>query len=305
MIAIVAAPSNLGLRPPEPGSVPGTAKAPEALREAGLHDALTAAGSVEAGAILPGRYVDDDDVRPSGSIRNQAAIVDHARRLAHRLVQLRSDGTAPLVLGGDCSVLVAAGMATAVIGGGGLVHVDGHTDFRHPGNSVAIGSLAGEDLAAAIGLHLPAVSDIDGLGPYFDPAATAHVGCRHDDEDLDEVRAAIALTIPADQVILHGGRRAARRVLDEPRIDRGFWLQVDVDVLDPVHMPAVDSPDPGGLSPDELVEFLRVVAPRAWGASVTVFDPDLDPEGTYARVVAEIIVTGLGRLGEEAQSGAV
>ena len=34
MIALLSAPSNLGLRPPQPGSVPGTAKAPEALREA-------------------------------------------------------------------------------------------------------------------------------------------------------------------------------------------------------------------------------------------------------------------------------
>jgi arginase len=36
MIALACAPTNLGLRPPQPTSVPGCAKAREALREAGL-----------------------------------------------------------------------------------------------------------------------------------------------------------------------------------------------------------------------------------------------------------------------------
>ncbi|HWS50972.1 MAG TPA: arginase family protein [Microbacterium sp.] len=300
MIALVSAPTNLGLRPPRPGSVPGTAKAPEALREAGLHQAFLSRGAVDGGVVLPGRYIDDDDSRPAGTIRNQDAVIDHARRLAHRLALLRGQGRAPLVLGGDCSLVIAAGLATRVTGGGGLVHVDGHTDFRHPGNSTSIGALAGEDLAAAVGRHLPEVADIDGLGPYFDPAATAHVGCRRDDEELAEVTETIALTIPADQIILHGATRAAARVQSTPGLSHGFWLQIDVDVLDPAHMPAVDSPDPGGLAPQELVAFLELVAPRAWGASVTVFDPDLDPDGSHAGLLTEILSEGLAQLGEDA-----
>lgn len=300
MIALISAPSNLGLRPPQPGAVPGTAKAPEALREAGLHEALIGRGAVDWGAVLPGRYVDDVDRRAAGTVRNQGAIVYHARLLAHRIVQARNAGLAPLVLGGDCSLLVAAGMASKVSGGGGLVHIDGHTDFRHPANSETYGSLAGEDLAAAIGLHVPEIADIDGLGPYFDAEATAHVGCRREDEYVSEVSAAIALTVPADRVILHGGVRAAAQIVVTPGLERGFWLHVDVDVLDPEHMPAVDSPDPGGLAPDELIALLRGLAPRAWGAAVTVFDPDLDPDGAYAETVARVIEEGLGELGTDA-----
>lgn len=300
MIALISAPSNLGLRPPQPGAVPGTAKAPEALREAGLHEALLGRGAVDWGVVLPGRYVDDDGHRVAGTVRNQGAIIYHARLLARRIVEARTAGLAPLVLGGDCSLLVAAGMASKVSGGGGLVHVDGHTDFRHPGNSDAYGSLAGEDLAAAIGLHLPELADIDGLGPYFDAGATAHVGARREDEHVSEVADLIGLTIPAARVILHGGVRAAAQIIAAPGLERGFWLQVDVDVLDPEHMPAVDSPDPGGLAPDELIALLRGLAPRAWGASVTVFDPDLDPEGAYAETVARIVEDGLGELGTDA-----
>lgn len=298
MIAIVSAPTNLGLRPPEPGAVAGTAKAPEALREAGLHARLLAEGATDAGAILPGRYVDDPN-RSRHTLRNHDAIVDHARRLAARLVSLMREGRAPLVLGGDCSLLVAAGLASRVARPGGLVHVDGHTDFRHPSNSPEIGALAGEDLAAAVGLHLPEIVDIDGLGPYFDRAATAHIGCRRDDEHLDELADTIGLVLPADRVVMRGAARAAADVLELPALDRGFWLQIDVDVLDPQYMPAVDSPDVGGLSPDELIRLLELLAPRAWGASVTVFDPDLDPTGRHARTVAEIVTTGLRDLGRD------
>jgi len=297
MIALVSAPTNLGLRPPVPGGVPGTAKAPEALREAGLHRLLHAQGAVDGGVVLPGRYVDDDGRRRAGTVRNQATIVGHARRLAHRLFEIRQAGQSPLVLGGDCSLAIAAGLATRVSGDGGLVHIDGHTDFRHPGNSDAVGSLAGEDLAAAIGRHLPALSDIDGLGPYFAPECTAHIGCRYGDPHADELRESIGLVVPADDVILHGGARAASRVRALDGLERGYWIQVDVDVLDPVHMPAVDSPDPGGLAPDELIGLLAALAPHAWGASVTVFDPDLDPEGVHARTVIRVVAEGLADLG--------
>lgn len=79
MITLVSAPTNLGLRPPEAGAVPGTAKAPEALKQAGLHRRMTERGAVDGGVVLPGRYVDDDGRRPADTIRNQGAIVMYQR----------------------------------------------------------------------------------------------------------------------------------------------------------------------------------------------------------------------------------
>ncbi|WP_435742636.1 arginase family protein [Microbacterium sp. PMB16] len=296
MITLLSAPSNLGLRPPQRGSVPGSAKAPEALREAGLHTRFAAHGALDGGVLLPGRYVDDDDDRPTGRVRNEAALVDHARRLATRITDVFDAGRAPLVIGGDCSLVVGAGIACAQRGGTGLVHVDGHTDFRHPDNSDECASVAGEGLAAAIGLHWPAIADIDGLAPYFDPRHTAHIGHRDDDEEQEEVRRLLGLVSPAALVIARGADEvaaASARVAGP----NGYWLQVDVDVLDPSVMPAVDSPDPGGLSAAQLTDLLRALAPQAVGASITVFDPDLDPDGRYARLLVDILDEGLHGLG--------
>jgi arginase len=66
-------------------------------------------------------------------------------------------------------------------------------------------------------------------------------------------------------------------------------------VLDDEVMPAVDSPQPGGLSRNELIEMLRVLlASRlAAGMEVTIFDPDLDPDGTVASAFADNLVVAL------------
>lgn len=314
MIAIVAAPSNLGLRPPQPGSVPGCAKAPEALREAGLHQRMLEAGAAEFGVVLPGRYADDADPG-ARRLRNQGAILDHAHRLAARITDLLAQRRTPLVLGGDCSLLIGAGLALARAGRWGLVHLDGHTDFRHPGNSQDCASLAGEDLAAAVGVHWPEVADIEDLGPYFASEDAVHLGCRDDDEHLEEVRARLGEVIAASEITRAGCAAAARRALDVvrrggpqrrsvPGGDRarlnGYWLHLDVDVLDPSHLSAVDSPDPGGLDPEQLTELLTLIAPGAIGAQVTVFDPDLDPTGDQARLLTEILHVGLRDLGTAA-----
>jgi arginase len=298
MITLLSAPSNLGLRPPEPGSVPGAAKAPEALREAGLFARFAELGATDSGIVLAGRYVDDDATRPSGRVRNESAMIDHSQRLATRIGMAIDRGEAPLVIGGDCAILLGAGLATARRGGVGLVHIDGHTDFRHPGNSDECASVAGEALAAAVGGHWPEVADIDGLGPYFSAEHTAHIGHRSDDEEQEEVRGILGRVTPAADVVSLG----AARVGAESAAVAGpaYWLQVDVDVLDPTVMPAVDSPDPGGINAAELTALLRELAPHAVGASVTVFDPDLDPDGRYARLLVEVLSEGLGALGSRA-----
>ena len=298
VIGLIAAPSNLGLRPPEPGAVPGTAKAPEALREAGLYHRMIAGGATDCGVVLPGRYR-DDWVAGAGRLRNQDAIIEHSHRLAERLTAVLDEGIAPLVLGGDCGILIGAGLALRRRGRFALVHVDGHTDFRHPGNSDNCASLAGEDLAAAVGRHWPAIADIDGLGPYFRPDHAIQVGCRAGDEELVETRGLLNAVITAPQISEDGAELVSATLAELMMTERldGYWLHLDVDVLDPSIMPAVDSPDPGGLSAARLIELLTALAPGAVGAEVTVFDPDLDPTGEHAALLATLLGDGLAELG--------
>jgi arginase len=136
---------------------------------------------------------------------------------------------------------------------------------------------------------------MDGFGPYFQPARTVHIGHREDDAGASEARRKLGLVVSAQEALSQTPDAIAAAALAVA--GAGYWLQIDVDVLDPSVMPAVDSPDPGGFAVNELTELLAQLAPSAIGASVTVFDPDLDPDGQYSLVVTDVIVDGLARLG--------
>ncbi len=76
-----------------------------------------------------------------------------------------------------------------------------------------------------------------------------------------------------------------------------FCLHIDLKVLDPSVMPAVDSPDEGGFEGEHLAELVNFLAPGAIGADVTIFNPDLDPDGKNAIYIVKIISEELRYLG--------
>ncbi len=94
-----------------------------------------------------------------------------------------------------------------------------------------------------------------------------------------------ALAIGPDAVV-----QRISGVLDQAAA-QGFWIHLDVDVLDQASMPAVDSPGSPGIAPDDLVKIMTpfVADRRCRGMTVTVFDPDLDPDGRFAAVIIGIL----------------
>jgi arginase len=298
-IAVLDAPSNLGLRPPTPTSVPGCAKAPGALRDHGLVARL---GARDAGCITPARY-DPGGWQPGDGVAQSEDIAVFSKRLADRIGQLLEAGDFPLVLGGDCSLLVGTGLAmrrhgSTVDGHIGLVYVDGHSDFRHQGNASYVGAAAGEDLALATGRGQPDLTDLEGLRPYIRDTDVVLLGIRpHDDYRLDLQAAGITMrAVP--QLRAEGAGRTAAWARDMLSDCLGYWVHVDVDVLDPAVMPAVDAPSTGGIAYAELELLIAglVSSPSCMGLEVTVFDPDYDPEGVYARDIADTLVAGLSPL---------
>lgn len=294
-VAVLDAPSNLGLRPPSPGVVPGCYKLAGAIRDHRIVDRLDAD---DAGCVTPPRY-DRRDWAPGQGVANASGLAFYTPRLADRVGRLITARRFPLILGGDCSILLGAALAIRRQGRFGLAFLDGHSDFRHAGNSPSVGSAAGEDLALVTGRGQEDLIDLDGLSPYVNDSDVVVMGVRQEDEYLDELR---LVGIPAWTV---GELRSETSGTAPPaslsRLERsdldGFWIHLDVDVLDPEIMPAVDTPTPGGLDHDELVTILGTLlaSPRSAGLDVTVFDPDLDPEGALAGRLTDILVAAFNR----------
>ena len=295
-IAVLDAPTNLGLRPPTVSSVPGCGKAPGALRDHGLLARLRAR---DAGCLTPPRY-DPGDWRPGDGVCHAPEISTYSVALADRIGAIIDRGEFPLVLGGDCSVLLGSALAMHRLGeavGGriGLVFVDGHSDFRHPGNASYVGAAAGEDLALVTGRGQPDLAAIEGRRPYFRDIDVVVLGIRAQDEYRLDLQAAGITTRPVPALRAEGAARTAQWAHEQLVDCAGYWVHIDVDVLDPAVMPAVDAPDPGGIAFAELEILLAglVDTPHCLGVELTVFDPDYDPDGAYAAEIVNTVVAGL------------
>lgn len=292
-LAVIDAPSNLGLRPPAEGTVPGCYKLAGALRDAALVKRL---GAGDAGCVTPPRY-DRGNWKEGDGVFNAAGIATYTRRLADRLNDLLDRAAFPVVLGGDCSILLAAGLALRRRGRYGLAFLDGHSDFRHPGNSDRIGAAAGEDLALVTGRGQADLTDLENRRPYFRDGDVSVVGIRDTDAARRELGDLGVGVWDASRIRTEGPEEAARAALDHLERDdlQGFWVHVDVDILDPEVMPAVDTPTPGGIGHEALATLVGTLAasPRCVGVEVAIFDPDLDPDGKLAHDLTDTLVRAL------------
>src|ERR1700724_2752569 len=128
-IAIVGAPTSIGIRPYDSGEPRHLDRAPGVFRELGLVERL---GAGDLGDVIPPAY--RDYVRPVGQVRNETEVGDYCRTLGERVTEATRDGCFAVVLGGDCSIVLGSllGARTTAQGPVGLIYVDAHADFGKP-----------------------------------------------------------------------------------------------------------------------------------------------------------------------------
>jgi agmatinase len=133
----------------------------------------------------------------------------------------------------------------------------------------------------------------------IDLDASLHVGTRgplYRREDLrDDARLGFAV-IGSHEIEREGLASAIERM--HARLgDRPVYVSVDIDVLDPAHAPGTGTPEAGGLTSRELLEFLRALREhRLVGADVVEVAPAYDHAqltGIAAAHVAYEIITSL------------
>ena len=285
--AVIEAPSVLGLFPR------GVEHLPDALLGAGLADALDAR---RAGRVEPPPYEPRRD--PATGLLNPTGLRDYAHQLADATGEVLDGGEKPVVLGGDCSILLGNLLALNRRGRFGLLFLDGHADFYQP-EAEPNGEAASMDLALATGRGPRVLADLDGRGALVRDEDVVAFG-RRDAEEAeaagsqrieDTAVAVIDLATVRDLGIDRAVGDALQRVV-RPELD-GFWIHVDCDVLDDAVMPAVDYRLPCGLSWDELESVLAaaIATDRAVGLELTIFNPALDTDG----VIIRTLVARLGR----------
>jgi arginase len=277
------------------GTGRGEERAPDALRTAGLPAAFAAG---DAGDVAP-RLRDPVRDAATGVIAFRELCVS-SQSLREAVAATFRRGERPLVLGGDCTLLLGAmaGVRDAV-GRAGLWFVDGHADFLD-GESSPTGEAADMDLAMLTGAGPPGLIDFARAVPLVEPADVVILGHRpaslHADVALELTRVPAAIARMSAEEIEAEGAAGVGRHWEHALADRGsVWLHLDLDALDEEALPAVSYPQPRGLDWDSFVALIRPLlgSDALVGVSVADFNPDLDEDGSHARRIVDALAASL------------
>ncbi len=225
------------------------------------------------GLEVPPPHTLVDPPLPDGAAMDRMAVL-----YAELAGLIENDPDLPVVYAGDCCVIlgVLAGLqrkGTDPV----LVFYDAHGDFN-TWETTPSGFIGGMPLAMATGRGEQTLVAAAKMHPLVD-----HDAFLVDGRDLD----------PKEAVLL--SRSGVRRVevaeiASVVPADRPLYVHVDVDVVDPAELPAINYPAPGGPSADVTALSLATLAAtgRVAAYSVSTWNPALPGADVAARVTNRI-----------------
>jgi arginase len=298
-IALIGAPSSAA------AFLPGSEKAPAALRAAGLVERLQGAGFevIDYGDCAPRLFADDEEHRRA---RNLPAIVAGLNDLkVHTEVAMKS-GALVLVLGGDCAqsigLLTGARRYYKHIN---LLWFDRDADLNTPASTPS-GRIDGMVVAHIIGRGAPELVRFWGETPLVrEPDVTLFGITRLDPPEEEFLGKSPLRHVSAEDIAAKGASAAATEALNLMHADtREFVLHLDLDVLSQEDFPPVNVPASGGLSFDAVRDALREFArsKNLLGLDVAQYNPDKDPDGANAKKIVDLLVEALAARADSATS---
>ncbi|MNQ99148.1 Arginase [compost metagenome] len=244
--------------------------------------------------IDPPKYSNIKDTETQ--ILNVNSLVEYAREQAYLINNLLTQNKFPFILGGDCSILLGSAIALKQKGNYGLFYLDGHTDFMDVSLSET-GGAGGMAASIVTGNGHDKLTNILNLSPYIKEENLWCVGNREYDEEYEnEIQNSSATYLSLAMLRKQGIENCVKSFLSEIAVKNldGFWLHIDVDVLNDSVMPCVDSRIPDGLTYSEFNELTSYLfqSEKLSGLEITILDPDLDTSGQYTKeFVANITTT--------------
>jgi arginase len=214
---------------------------------------------------------------PVTNILNFDAWRDVSLRLSETLVERLDYDEFPIIIGGDCSILVGILDAFKVRSFPvNLFFLDGHADF-HDTNTSPSGEPADMELAALTGYLSEEIVYMTGRGPLLDEENVVVYGIN----EYDSIETSNIKVVDRNSILEHGTKSTLNKCINSYRnSELPLWLHFDVDVLDKKIMPAIHYPVERGLTYEEASELLTLILKtgRITGLSIACYHPKLDSQ---------------------------
>ncbi len=294
-VSLIGAPTDIG------AGHRGARMGPEALRIAGLGEALAARGiDVADRGNLAGPP--NPWQPPVDGYRHLDQVVAWNRLLMDAVAAELAGGRMPIVLGGDHCLGV--GSITAVARhcrANGLklrvLWLDAHADF----NTSAVtpsGNVHGMPVACLCGVGPDALVRLGGDAPAMRPHEIRQIGIRSVDPEEKRLVKDYGLDIYdmryIDEVGMKRTMEAALADIDE---DTHLHVSFDVDFLDPSIAPGVGTTVPGGPNYREAQLVMEMIADTGRLASLDIVElnPALDSRNATAELAVDLVESLFGK----------
>ena len=279
----------------------GTSMGPEALRVAGLLEALQARGvdAIDRGDASGPR---NPWQPPAEGYRHLDAVVAWNRAVMDMSAAELRAGRMPVMLGGDHCL--AIGSITAVARHCReqdlrlrVLWLDAHADF----NTYEItpsGNVHGMPVACLCGLGPDVLTRLGGTAPAMQASDFRQIGIRSVDAGEKQLVKEHGLDIYDMRYIDEVGmRRVMEEALDGLDERTHLHVSFDVDVLDPVIAPGTGTRVPGGLNYREAQLMMEMIADsgRMGSLDIVEVNPALDLRNATAGLAVDLVESLFGK----------
>ena len=294
-VSLIGVPTDIG------AGHRGASLGPDALRIAGIAEALSARGVdvVDTGNLSgpPNPWQP-----PVDGYRHLAQVVEWNRTLMEAtLVELRR-GRMPVMLGGDHCL--AMGSITAVARhcretGRKLrvLWLDAHADFN-TSEVTPSGNVHGMPVACLCGIGPDVLTRLGGEGPAITPAQVRQIGIRSVDPEEKRLVKQHGLDIYDMRYIDEVGMKAVlQQALEGVDADTHLHVSFDVDFLDPGIAPGVGTTVPGGVNYREAQLVMEMIADtgRMGSLDIVELNPVLDNRNATAELAVDLVESLFGK----------
>ena len=294
-VSVFGVPTDIG------ASRRGASMGPEALRVAGLVEAIAARGiEVRDAGDVPGPR--NPVSPPVDGYRHLDEVVAWNRAVFDRSTAELRAGRMPILLGGDhCLAIGSIAAVAAHCRDTGrklrVLWLDAHADFNTR-EITPSGNIHGMPVACLCGLGPAPLVELGGHVPALRPADVRQIGIRSVDPGEKRLVKEHGLDIydmrHIDEV---GMRRTMEAALDGVDDDTHLHVSFDVDMLDPSIAPGTGTRVPGGVNYREAQLIMEMVADtgRLGSLDLVEVNPALDRRNATARLAVDLVESLFGK----------
>ncbi|AKZ27799.1 arginase [Ralstonia pseudosolanacearum] len=230
-------------------------------------------------------------------------VAGFSRALADATAHSVHERRVPVVIGGDhsCAIGTWSGVASALRPAGplGLIWIDAHLDSHTPQSSDS-GAIHGMPLAALLGHGARELTQVRDTHPKLLPQHVVVIGARsYEPAERALIDQLGVRVIDAAEVARSGLRAVMAEATRIAAADTAaFGVTVDLDAFDPAVAPGVGSPEPGGLTGQDMTQALAACARHARFAAFELveYNPRHDKGGITARLALDLLGAVAGAL---------